>query len=66
MIRLDPRTVELDDHEMIASEMFDRLLDDGMGIHDAADTVAARYPNLDPAFIAYLRDEDIRQECDSP
>jgi hypothetical protein len=37
-----------------------------MGIHDAADTVAARYPNLDPAFIAYLRDEDIRQECDSP
>jgi hypothetical protein len=57
MMRIDERTVELTDLEMIASDYFDRLLDRGYGIAEAVETVkiiAADQPDFTDEFWDYL------------
>jgi hypothetical protein len=57
MIRIDRQTVELTDEEMLISDEFEALLDDGYGIHRAVDVLEERHfrQEIDPAFYAYLR-----------
>jgi hypothetical protein len=55
MKRIDDRTVELTDAEQVASVTFEGLLDNGKGIYEAVDIIAEHMPDLDPAFLDYLR-----------
>lgn len=55
MIRIDDRTVELDEVETAASELFDARLDDGADISTAVDAVEAAFDDLSPEFIGWLR-----------
>lgn len=54
MKRIDDHTVELTDEEMMASEFFEDLLDEGHGIYTAVAKVKEYYPDLDPDFFHHL------------
>lgn len=54
MLRLSPREVLLDDHEMAASDLFDRLLDRGLDIPTAVEQVQQTYTTVSNEFLNYL------------
>jgi hypothetical protein len=55
MIRIDDRTVELTNKEVLASNCFENFLDRGMGVIEAAEKVQLTWPSLDPEFINWLK-----------
>lgn len=62
MRRISDRTVELDDDEAQALDYYNDCLDEGQGVIEAATNTENLFSDrhLDPAFYAYLRDEDPR------
>ena len=58
MKRIDERTVELTDREHDAEEYFEDLLDEGYGIHDAANVTKMHggFADLSDDFYEWLTD----------
>jgi hypothetical protein len=54
MIRIDDRTVELDEYELEAVAHYDRLLDLGAGIVDAARCTKLAFPRISDDMVEYL------------
>jgi hypothetical protein len=51
---IDSSTVELTPRESTLHEAFERLLDEGFGIIQAADLVCSQAYDIDPAFYTWL------------